>query len=32
VLTDGRRWRMTAIDRRQLPEVLAVHDAAVRAG
>lgn len=30
VLTDGRRLRMTAIDRRQLPRVLAVHDAAAR--
>ncbi len=31
VLADGRRLRMTAIDRRQLPRVLAVHDAAARA-
>jgi hypothetical protein len=30
VLRDGRRWRMTAIDRRRLPQVLAVHDDAVR--
>lgn len=26
VRTNGERWRMTAIDRRQLPQVLAVHD------
>jgi hypothetical protein len=31
LLRDGRAWRMSAIDRRELPAVLAVHDAAVRA-
>ena len=31
VRTNGERWRMTAIDRRQLPQVLAVHDEARRA-